>query len=162
LVYFFLNYTESDLEGFIIYFCFIFLTLGLLIISGILSNKKNKNVRKNWVKVKGKLCKAEIVEENSEDSIQYKISVLYEFEWKGILLKGDNVGFGYQNSLERKTIENYIEKLKSSDSLEVYVNPKFPQESTLLLDDIDNYNNAKIKLGLGCLVFIILFFGLSL
>lgn len=134
------------------------LLLGLaLFIGGIWIFSKNKSAN-NFLVISGKLISKRMTTETVVDGQKlnrwghhpYCLEVEYEFSVDGVLYKGNKVRFSSIEYLDKNIAESKLEKI--AEPLEIYYNPKNPQESFL-------YKEPKWipYLFIGCGVFAILF-----
>lgn len=115
----------------LIAFCFILFGIGGFLYSLYIALKSYG--AKKWKLSKAFINKSLIEEDCDGDGCSYKAKVNYTYNYNGKLYKSDKVAFGdFSNSskyLARKVVKQYIEGFPNR----VYVNPKRPKESVLLV-----------------------------
>ena len=114
--------------------------LSLIMLADSLSDVYKAYQTSKWSVVKGDLIKGLITSYTNPRTGQvYEIELVYKYELNGKVCKGDKLKIGSYSTMDRLEAEEIIRKLRSQDSMPVYVNPENDDDSVLLVG-IDRQN----------------------
>lgn len=84
-----------------------------------------------WPKTDGEILKSKIVIDDSGDSVSYEPAICYSYSVNGLQYHSDTVYLF--NLWQTKKSANYlVDKFKVGDEVEVFFNPKNPQDAMLI------------------------------
>jgi hypothetical protein len=111
---------------------------GIALIGFSLYQRNRLRASENWVPSTATIAKAELLTSNTTDSVEYRISVVYEYAANGITYSGQRIGFGPRSYLRKKRAQAELERYPVSGTVVAYFNPEKPEEAVLVREAPSN------------------------
>jgi uncharacterized membrane protein len=138
--------------------------VGIALIVYSLIQRNRVKASRSWQTAMGTIVKAEVVEGRSTDSVEYSVSVAYDYVVNGVRCTGKRIGFGARSYIRKKKAQEQLERYPVNSSVTVYFNPEKPEESILVREAPYTTLNLAIGiaiLGLAVLIVVLLAAGLG-
>lgn len=92
----------------------------------------------SWVPSTATIGKAELLTGNTTDSVEYRISIVYQYMANGVSYTGQRVGFGPRSYLRKKRAQAELERYPVNSTVVAYFNPEKPEDAVLVREAPSN------------------------
>lgn len=110
-------------------------------------------ITKTWHKTKATILDSDIREEYTEDGTLYKLTVNYQYNYKGHNYQSNRIAIGYKSNNSQRIAKVLYQKFKKSKRVDVFINPRNPKLA-VLVSGIRYFHLLKIGFYVIWLIFI--------
>ncbi|HUA62046.1 MAG TPA: DUF3592 domain-containing protein [Verrucomicrobiae bacterium] len=108
------------------------LIAGVAMIAYSIHQRSRLRASESWHHAMGTITRADLVRRDSTDSVEYQVSVFYDYLVKGVGYTGKRIEFGSRGFARKKRAESELAKYPVNSNVMVYFNPDKADEAVLV------------------------------